>query len=279
MGVVVTDSTCDLPPEQARSLGIEVVPLTLYMRNMAMFDWEDADPDDVYAYMRSGHSISTAPVPPERFEKKYRELLEKHDFIVSLHLSGKLSDTVKNAHLAAHRLGATDRIYVIDTGLVGYPLTDAALMARQILKQGGTVGGIEKAIIQFRQDMLAELTVPTLDYLYRSGRIRRAEKVVGHLLGLRPVLRFEQGAFVLNRRVREDRAAEDMLDTFRERYGSEPLSVVVAHAGRSPQRFAELRALVKASGLNVVRGRVQVMGPAVGAHVGPGAYSLMAVPI
>lgn len=279
MGVVVTDSTCDLPPEQARSLGIEVIPLTVYMRNMAMFDWEDADPDEVYAYMRSGHALSTAPAPPERFEEKYRELLEQHDFIVSLHLSGKLSDTVKNAHLAAHRLGATDRIHIIDTGLVGYPLTDAALMARQLLKQGGTVGGIEKAIIQFRQDMLAELTVPTLDYLYRSGRIGRTERMMGHLLGLRPVLRFEQGAFVLNRRVREDRAAADILEQFRECYGTAPLSVVVAHAGRSPQRFAELRALVRASGLNVVQGRVQVMGAAVGVYVGPGAYSLMAAPV
>ena len=70
-----------------------------------------------------------------------------------------------------------------------------------------------------------------------------------------------------------------MLERLKARYGKEPVIVTIAHTGRDPQRFTELHAQVKASGLNVRRGRTLLLGPVIGAHVGPGTFGLLARPL
>lgn len=276
---ILTDSTCDLPAAQAQALGLEVIPLTVNMRGAQLRDWQDIEPDAVYDFMRSGGAISTVPVTQAQFEHKYRSLLASHERIFSVHLSGKLSETVRYARAAARNIGAEDRIFVIDAGVVGYPVTDAALTARQAAEAGADAATVEKAVEQWRQSMLAELSVPTLEYLRRSGRVSRMQELVGNALNLRPVLRFVDGGLAVNRRVRGEKALADMLEHLHQQFGQSPVNVVVAYAGRDPVRFTQLRAAVKKSELEVAQGRMQIMGPVVGAHVGPEAYSLMAYPV
>lgn len=276
---ILTDSTCDLPPQQAQALGLEVVPLSVRMRGTSLRDWHDIDPDGVYSFMQSGGAVTTDPVTQAQFEQKYRELLGTHERVISIHMSGKLSATVRHAHAAARNIAAEDRVYVVDSGVVGYPLTDLALVAQRVAAAGGDHPAIEKAVKQFRRDMQAELSVPTLEYLRRSGRVSRVQEFLGNALNLRPVLRFDDGAIVVNRRVKGDKAVADILEQMRQRYGKSPVGVVVAHAGRDPLRFSQLREAVKKSGLQVAQARMQIMGPAVGAHTGPASYSLMAYPV
>lgn len=134
------------------------------------------------------------------------------------------------------------------------------------------------AVRRVGEEALAEFTVPTLEYLRRGGRLSRAQELVGNMLGLRPILRFDGGRLRPVRRVKAEAALRDILAGMEERFGREPVAVTVGHAGRDPIRLAELKAALGASGLNVTRGRVQLLGPAIGAHVGPGTCALMARP-
>ncbi|GGK90074.1 DegV family protein [Deinococcus radiotolerans] len=279
MIAVLADSTCDLHPDNAKQLGIHIIPLHVTMQQRTLLDWQDIDPDAVYDHMRAGGSATTSPVTVAAFEQRYLELLSTHDAVVSLHISGKLSDTVKHAQQAAQQLGETARIQVIDTEVACGPLAELALVAREQVSAGLELHQVARAVQEARNSMYAELSVATLDYLRRSGRIGRAQALLGGVLGVRPVLTFERGELKANRRVKVDQAAADMLGSLKQRFGNTPLSVTIMHAGRDAERINALRSAMVASGLNVQRGRVQLMGPVIGAHVGPGTFGFNALPI
>lgn len=279
MLAVLTDSTCDLHPDTARQLGIHTVPLMVQLGSRSLLDWQDVDPDAVYDHLRAGGSVSTQPVTADAFEAVYRDLLESHQQLLSIHISGQLSETVNAARAAAQRLGALDRIHIVDSGLASAPLAEAVIAAREAVQAGGDAETARQAVDTVRRDLHAEFTVPSLEYLRRGGRIGRAQEFFGNVLGMRPVLAFVGGELKAVRRVKAAAATQDLLGKLKERYGTTPLSVTIAHAGRDPARIAELRAAMTASGLNVTKGRVQLMGPVVGAHVGPGTYGFMARPV
>jgi DegV family protein with EDD domain len=279
MIAILTDSTCDLPPDHARQLGIHVVPLTVNLRERRLLDWQDIDPDAVYDHMKTGGMATTAPVEVNAFTQRYRDLLRDHTEVVSIHLSGKLSDTVHRARQAAQALNGGERIRVVDSGLASTPLAEAVMAAQRAVSAGGGATDIERAVVHVRETMSAEFSVASLEYLRRGGRIGRAQEVMANMLGVRPILQFEDGELRAVRRIRAAVAHHDMLEKLRERFGTEPVSVTIAHAGRDTGRISALRTAVASSGLNVRKGRVQLIGPVIGAHVGPGTFGFMACPL
>ncbi|MPY65730.1 DegV family protein [Deinococcus sp. SDU3-2] len=279
MLAVVTDSTCDLAPETARQLGLHVVPLRVVMGGRTLLDWQEVDPDAVYDHQRSGGQVDTEPATQAAFERVYRELLGTHDAILSLHISGHLSATAAHARQAAQALGAGHRIQVLDSGFASLPLAEAALAAREAIDRGGDLAAAKQAVTGIQNSLMAEFSVPTLEYLRRGGRLSRTQEFIGNMLGVRPVLRFDAGRLKAVRRVRAAQATGDILTQLEAQFGREPVAVTIGHAGRDAARIAELRSAVQASGLNVVRGRLQLLGPVIGAHVGPGTYGLLARPV
>ena len=90
---LLTDSTCDLPPEHARQLGIHVVPLTVHLRERRLYDWQDIDPDAVYDHMKTGGMATTAPVEVEAFTRRYRTEMKAPEAEQALNLLAVLSHT------------------------------------------------------------------------------------------------------------------------------------------------------------------------------------------
>lgn len=276
MYALLCDSTCDLPPERAAALGLHVVPLNVLMGGREYLDWENVDPDEVYELQRAGGQVSTEPVATERLRAAYAELLQTHDGVLSVHLSGRLSHTAEHAHRAAKFFG--NRVMVVDSGLASVALSEAVLRAREVMNSGGDLADARAAVRQVASTGHCEFSVPGLEYLRRSGRISRVQEVMGNLARLRPVIGFAEGELKVLRRENAARALPSMIDSLEGRFGREPVAVAVAHAGRNPERLNELRAAMQASKLNIVRGRMQLIGPVIGAHTGPGLYGLMAVP-
>lgn len=271
---VVTDSTCDLSTSAARRLGLVIVPLRLSLVGGGALSPDDPAP--VYAHQRAGGRVMTAPPGPEAFAARYARLLRGCDAVLSVHLSGALSQTVGQAREAAAVFG--ERVRVVDSGVASVALAEAALRARAALDAGADLDAAEAAVARARTHGLTQFTVPTLDYLRLGGRLGRVQRFVGNMLDVRPVLGFGEGRLRPLRRVRTDQALAEMLLSLEDRYGSAPLHLTVAHAGADPAALLELRAAALRSRLRVVGGRAQLIGGVIGAHVGPGLYGLGACP-
>ncbi|GAA5532523.1 DegV family protein [Deinococcus aluminii] len=278
MLAVVTDSTCDLHPDRVRQLGLHVVPLHVLLGERSFLDWQDIDPDAVYDHQRGGGNVTTQPAGQAAFAALYRELLATHEGVISIHLSGHLSATAEHARQAARALNAGDRVQVVDSQFASLPLAEVVMAARDAVSAGGDMQAALGAIRAVQEGLRVEFTVPTLEYLRRGGRLSRTQELIGNVLGVRPVLGFDGGHLKAVRRVRAKDATRDILGQLEERFGRDPVAVTIGHAGRDPARIAELKAAVSASRLNVAQGRLQLMGPVIGAHVGPGTYGLLARP-
>jgi DegV family protein with EDD domain len=277
--LLVTDSTCDLGQAELQRLGIASLPLTVHLQGQKYRDWSELDPDALYGKMKGGHQATTSPPTTEAFAKVYEDLIRSGKPVLSIHLSGSISDTVEHARRAALQLEMGGLVTVVDSGVASAGLAEFVLLAARIQARGGTLAEAVAALHALKGDLFSEFVVPDLEYLRRGGRLSRAGLLLGNLTGLRPVLAFEQGRIVPRRRVRMQQAEGDLIQRLVEHAQGRPVAVTIFHAGRDQPRLQELQSAIKRSKLQVARGRVQLIGCVIGAHTGPGAYGFIVVPM
>ena len=153
----------------------------------------------------------------------------------------------------------------------------------QRLTVGIDVGGtsLRASVVDADGQVLDSTAAPTphTARALERGLDRAVQELAGNLLGVRPIVTFEEGELRAVRRVRAEQATQDILGRLRDRFGSAPVRVAVGLAGRDPYRLHELREEMKASGLNIRAGRTQLIGSVIGAHTGPGMVAFVAEPM
>lgn len=284
MTAILTDSTCDLSPQELRRLGVGAVPLDIQMNGQSYSDWDDIDTKAVFRELQQGRAVASSPPSTEAFVQTYRPLLGAHQDIISIHISAKLSGTLSRAREAAEYLGATDRIHIVDSGFSSMALAEQVLRAAELTEQALSDDEIDtedilEALGRLRHYTVGEFCVGSLEHLRRAGRVSRSREILGNLLGLRPILAFKDGAIVPVRTVQEKKAMHNIIAALEKQFGRTPLSVTAINAGQDSDRIAELKGALQDSSLNIQRGRLQLFGAAVGANLGPGSFGFMAVPI
>ncbi|MBB6096831.1 DegV family protein with EDD domain [Deinobacterium chartae] len=276
---VITDSTCDLAPNTLAQHGISTVPLEVRIGQDRFADWQDLEPGELYARLEAGATVETAPPEVARFEEAYRRHLAVYDHLISVHLSGQISQTVAHAREAARRIGESARIHIVDSGVVTAPLAELVIRASEAVSAGSPPEDILGLLDRIRAAQSSEFVVPTLEYLRRGGRLSRAGELLGNLLGMRPIITFADGHIVPARRVRQGQGLGSIIESLEAKFGREPLRVAIAYAGQDPDGIGRVRLALENSKLRVKKGRVQLIGAAVGAHVGPGTYGITATPL
>ena len=247
---LVTDSTAGIHALEPRS-DWHVVPLELEIDGRRFREGPELSAVEFHGLLQRVNSVpETLPPSIDAFVSVYSPLLDSHAAVLSLHLSGDLSDTVLHAREAARRVGA-DRVTVVDSRLAGLAL---GLLCREAEERLAGAGGSERTRIE---ETAAELetiieasrvyfSVFTLDFLYLSGRLERSRApdrspaAGSRADDDRPILALEDGRLSLVERVvgettRVQRIAE-LLDA---EYGpEEPLVAACVHAGRRGQEAA-----------------------------------------
>lgn len=182
----VADSTLGLSPEEAKSLGIHVVPQQVLHRGRSFRDLVEIAPGEVLRLLCSGERLTTSQVAPEDLRKLYEALLRTHGRVVSVHVSGLLSGTVDTAKKVAQAFG--DRVKVLDSWSLSGGLLLVLERARRLLEEGVAWEHLEEALAPYRERVRGYVLPATLDYLHRSGRIGGLRRFVGGLLRILPVL-------------------------------------------------------------------------------------------
>lgn len=191
---IVTDSTADIPPDLAKKLDINIVPLTvLFGKESFKADGIDLPIPEFYQKLKDSKVLPKTIQPsPGDFTKTYKELFKNYDEIISIHISKKMSGTADSATIAKKEF-PDKRIEIIDSELVHMPLgflaIEAALMAEKNHNTDSIVARI-KALIP----AMKSLFVPkTLNYLQKGGRIGRAKSLIASLLEIKPILTINLG--------------------------------------------------------------------------------------
>lgn len=278
---IVTDSTCDLPPDVARAHGITVVPLTVAFGQEVFRDRVDLQPGQFYQRLARGKEHpASAPPPIDDFLPRFRELLDRGNDVVALHLSARLSKTFEAAGAAASaelaRTGGQRRAAVIDTGQVSLGLGLLALFAARMAARNEPADRIVRRIREMAPRIHTLFAIDTLEYLARGGRIGRARALVGGLLRIKPILGVVDGEVAPVGQARGGRNAQPrLLELLLERIDPRrPLIVAIGHAN-APAWADRLETLLRER-LQIAELLQSEVGPVVGANVGPGVVGLAA---
>lgn len=185
---LVTDSSCDLPPEVARDYDIEVVPLSVTFEDGSTFtEGVDITPEGFWERLEGSRELPKTSRPsPEAFAGVFREALSRYSSIIYMGLSSALSGTFESATLAARNVSG-ENIHLIDslTGSLG--LGALALKAGEIVRSGLELQPAAEMITRYRDSMSTFFTMDSLENLIKGGRLGRLPGFVGSLLDIKPI--------------------------------------------------------------------------------------------
>jgi DegV family protein with EDD domain len=277
---IVTDSTADFEADEARDLGIEVVPLTVVFGDQALLDRVEITPEQFYRRLvESRITPKTSQPPVGRFAAAFERLAaEGATEILAICLSSRLSGTLGSAHLAAAGPPSGVRVETFDSLLVAGGLNALARRAADLARAGATLDEVVQVLRAMLPRIQIHILLDTLEYLQRGGRIGRAQALLGGMLSIKPIVSVEDGQVGASERVRSrprgiDRLYEHIVGL------SDVERVIVQHTGAPDDA---LRLVARASSaLPDAAVELRWIGPVVGVYTGPrgvGAVTVQRLP-
>jgi DegV family protein with EDD domain len=273
---IVVDSTIDPWAHFQGIDGLVIVPLKVLFGDEAFDDGTEISIEQFYERLNSSPVIPTSSQPsPARFAAAYQEMCERFEHVLSIHISEKMSGTVKAAREAA---AGFPRVEVIDSRFVSgaHGLLVERLRAR--LRDGISHDDLMAYVDYFHRRGQIIIHASSLEYLRRGGRIGRSQQAVGGLLGIHPVIQIIDGAIEAVGKPRGERRADDMLiDCLRQNVGPDEHPYVGLLYAGTPEVLPRLRERVleaRPDAEIITEGSV---GCVVGVHIGPQAAALMFV--
>jgi DegV family protein with EDD domain len=276
---VVTDSTAYLPPALVEQYAIRVVPLYVVLAGHSGREGQDISPADVArALATRGQVVSTSRPSPGDFVAAYRACLDAGaDRIVSIHLSAELSSTCDAARLAASQVGE-HLVTVLDSRSTAMGTGFPVLAAARAAAAGADHGDVSEAARAVAGATRTFFVPDTLEHLRRGGRIGAAAALLGSALAVKPLLHMQDGRVVPLEKVRTSaRALARLVQRVTEAAGDQPVAVAVHHLA-APERAERLAAELRERLPQLRELHVSELGPAIGAHVGPGAVGAVVAP-
>jgi len=279
---IVLDSTHYMPREVVERHGFHTV--SLYVRwGTPPSDTREAelpDFDAFYDHLRSARELpSTSQPSVGDFLSVYEPLIERGDDILSIHLSGGISGTVRSAEQARDRLleqgVAPERVIVLDssTACAGYGLM--AIAADNVAREGASLQEAADRARDARANLKILFAVDTLEFLRRGGRIGGAQAWIGSTLKIKPILAIESEVVPVERVRTSGRAFERMVDhleSLRED-GADRFYVQHIQAPDQAEKLAQRGEAIYGRPPDLV----SEMGPVIGTHAGPGLIGVTAL--
>jgi DegV family protein with EDD domain len=270
---VVTDSTSDLPAEVARALGITIVPTLVQFGDKVFRDGVDLSTKEFYQKLQTCSVLPrTSAPPPGTFREVYSRLAKEADGIVSIHVSAKLSATYDAA-----RLGSVDLkcpVLIIDSQTASMACGLLVIIAAQAAREGASLAEIE-AIVRTAVPLTVTYGVfSTLEYLYKGGRIGRAQAYLGSILKLNPILAIRAGEVLPIARVRtRPKAIERLCEILRASGMPREMSVMSTTEPEEAEALAQRLSPLFPSE-RMYRASI---GPTIGTYVGPHAVGISVI--
>ncbi|MBN9744413.1 fatty acid-binding protein DegV [Amycolatopsis sp. A1MSW2902] len=271
---VVTDSTSCLPEQLAAQWRISVVQVQLHVGDQTD-DEHRFDRSELIQTMKSGAAVTTSPPDPGAFFWSYQDAASAGaSAIVSLHISGRLSQPVEAAREAAQQVRIP--VHILDSGTASMSLGYAAVSAARVAGAGGQLERVLDAAERRVRNSTELIYVDTLEYLRRSGRIGAAQSMLGSAFAIKPLLTVRNGEVSPLARVPgTKRAMNRLVDLAVKAAGDQPVDLAVTRFGSDENEIVRrLRERVPGAGEIVVGDASTVIG----AHVGPGALSITVSP-
>lgn len=230
---IVTDSTCDLPEGHLAQLDVRVVPIHLFFGADEYREGVTLSYAEFFAKVVSlGIVPKTSQPSPGEFADVYRRLADEGaTTILSLHVTGKLSGTVRSAEMAAGMVQAQVDVRVFDSLSGSAALGFMVQEATELLAQGAGADQVLARWAAIRDHLGIFFYLDTLKYARMSGRVGALQSSLASMLQIKPLIALNDGLLSVAERVRSRKAALNRLVAMAaEHAAGRPVNVAVVHA-------------------------------------------------
>jgi len=270
---IVTDSTTDLDEKVIEEHGIHIVPLTIQIDDKTYIDGVDIAPDVFLEKMAAADDLPKSSQPAVGvFSELYDQLGEDGSEIISIHMTGGMSGTVKSAQAAAEI--SDSNVTVIDSMYITRALSYQVLEAAKMVEAGNTVPEIVERLTEIRKQTTLFVVVDKLDNLVKGGRIGKGRGLIGSLLKIKPIATITDGVYTPVAQVRSRRqVVAHLFKVFTEETAGKIVrDVAITHA--NGLAIAEpLKKLIEETGIPNVS--ISFTTPVISTHTGEGAIGFM----
>ncbi len=186
---IVTDSNSGITQSQGKELGISVIPMPFYINGESYLEDINLTQEQFYEKLTEGAEISTSMPSAGDVLELWSSLLKEHDEIVHIPMSSGLSGSCQTAMMLAEDFDG--KVQVVDNQRISVTQKQSVLDAITMAERGMDAVQIKEYLLKTKFDSTIYITLATLKYLKKGGRITPAAAALGTLLRIKPVLQIQ----------------------------------------------------------------------------------------
>ncbi|HIX99739.1 DegV family protein [Faecalicatena contorta] len=272
---VMTDSNSGITQKEARKLGIRVVPMPFYIDGELYYEDITLTQKEFYEKLSGDADISTSQPSPADVMEIWEELLDEYDEVVHIPMSSGLSTSCETAMMLAKDFDG--RVFVVNNQRISVTQRQAVLDALELAAAGRSGQEIHDILMREKLEASIYITVDTLKYLKKGGRVTPAAAALGTVLNLKPVLTIQGEKLDAFAKVRGLKSAkkvmkEAMEKDIKERFRGKRVHLEAAHTCTEEEAAQWKKELEEYfPGYDI---HMDALSLSVACHIGPGAMAV-----
>ena len=186
---VLTDSNSGITQEQAKELGVYVIPMPFFIDGQQYFEGINLTQEEFYKKLKNDADISTSQPSVGELQDEWDKLLKEYDEIVFIPMSSGLSGTCQTAAMLSDDYDG--KVQVVNNQRISVTMRQSVLDAKLLVSKGYSAAQIKEVLEREKMQSSIYITLETLKYLKKGGRITPAAAAIGTVLNLKPVLQIQ----------------------------------------------------------------------------------------
>ncbi len=283
---IVTDSNSGITQAQAKELGVFVLPMPFFINEELFYEDISLTQEEFYKKLAEDADISTSQPSPGEVMDLWDKVLEEYEEIVHIPMSSGLSKSCETAVVLARDYDG--KVHVVDNQRISVTQRQSVMDALKLAEQGVSGAEIKEILEKMKLEASIYITLETLKYLKKGGRITPAAAAIGTVLNIKPVLQIQGEKLDAYSKVRgRAQGRKTMLDAIRKdlegRFSAVPTEAMhfaIAYSGARNEEVEDWVEEVKKNFPQAVIDFVDPLSLSVSCHIGAGALAVtVSVPL
>lgn len=275
---IVIDGSGDMPQGWAEKFDFEIVPIPIQIGGKTYYQGVDITPEMFYELVENeNNQPKTAAPSPAKIKELIERVCDVGDTVLSINVSGKMSATVSMVQQAADELKNKINVITFDSGAGSAVLALMAREARLREKSGESIDSILETLHLIRDKVLVVLTLDSLEFAYRSGRVGKLQAALTSFLKIKPIVTLKGGLLSVSDKVRtRQKSLERIVAKVRDQFGDQAIKVAIVHS--QDQHTADILKEMIEKVMNTTETIFTELSISVAANLGPKTVGIVALP-
>ena len=279
---ILTDSNCGIPPQEGEKQEIYILPMPIIIQEQVFYEGYEISEQQFYERLQSGDSVTTSQPSAGVVMESWKRLLEQYEEVVYIPMSSSLSGSCQTAQLLAKEEGFRGRVYVADNHRISVTQAQSVYDAKKMAEQGYSGEMIRKTLERESMNATIYITVDSLAYLKKGGRITTAASLLGTALNLKPILTIQGGKLDAYAKCRGMKAAfkkmyqaldAELKERFYDLHKQGRLKAGIASTWMEPEKLEMFRQELQKHYPDM-ECIYMPLTMSIGAHIGPGGLGI-----